>query len=289
MKHGYESFEAAIQHLTFEKMNCFFQHKTNRNVITPDTRTQSGSFNNYAYLISDQCPWHIIMDTPDSRMEFSGPLPVQVIECLTAIRRWNPNVRLDCRVGNVCRFPTVAIKEALVNSIIHFDPSLMRDIHIDIDSDMISIRSPGPMVEKGPYDEILGVVRNPRLAHLMMCLGYATLKGKGTSTLRMCYGGSGVIPRITSNDNEFLVHIPSIQYKREASDKRTFDVHSYIYRKPGCSISELSSETMISPYELKKIIDDLESRGHVFMLGKGSKRMVFLTNPNNRNLEMIAS
>ena len=288
MDYDYEGTESLSQQLTFEQAKLIINQKARRDIALLDIRTAAGTYNNYALLISDQCPWHIILDSPMEYIEFSGPLPIQMMDCIERIRTLNPTVDVSYRVGKFKRFPSIAIKEAIVNSIIHFDPSTMKDIHIVMDHNMICIRSPGSMSNNRAYSESSTSARNNRLAHLMMHMGYASLKGKGTTSMKLCYDGTGSIPRIKNTDEEFQVFIPSIDSKSISPSKRESDVHAYILRRPGCQISELSAETMISVYELKKILDKLEMEGLIFSLGVGSKKMHFLTNPSEHSLRVAS-
>jgi predicted HTH transcriptional regulator len=58
-------------------------------------------------------------------------------------------------------YPLDAMRESLINSIIHRDYSVMgSEVHIDIYDDRIEITSPGGMYDSRPIQELIWCSRN---------------------------------------------------------------------------------------------------------------------------------
>ena len=174
----------------------------------------------------------------------------------------------------------IAVKEGLVNALIHFDPSEGRDIIIQVRDDNLIISSPGSMNlgEGRSYPQ--NIARNPKLAEFMKKIGCANLKGRGTGIMRFSYKGTGLVPVIREHGSQFQVVLPSIEPGRIEPQSKVADIFISIKKRPGLSVSELSSETRMSSYELRKILSTMEADGHLFTLGLGSNKMIFLCDPN---------
>lgn len=280
MMHNFENMQSDRQELTFKDLDPVIVSKVSRNIALIGTRTSEGRYNNYAYLISDQCPWHITLAARGNVRTFRGPLPRQMNDCMEAISMFNQTVPVDNRAGMFKQFPVIAIRESLVNALIHFDPSLKTDINVVMRDDRVVITSPGNMVP---------VTRNQRMGEFMRTMGYASLRGNGATKIRESYDGTGVVPMIKNDKCQFQVILPSIESETVCPHVDASIIVKCLIGRPGMSVSELSSKTLLTRYELQKMLRDLEDKGHLFTLGSGSSKMVFLSDPQGRGLLGSAS
>ena len=110
------------------------------------------------------------------------------------------------------KYPTIAIKEVLVNAIIHRDYSLSDDIHIIIYDNRIEIKSPGRLpgyiTVDNIYDERYS--RNPNIVRLLHKLPNPPNHdiGEGLNTVKNELHQVGLIePEIKETDNAVVVII----------------------------------------------------------------------------------
>jgi ATP-dependent DNA helicase RecG len=117
------------------------------------------------------------------------------------------------------KYPTVAIKEVIVNAIIHRDYSLNDDIHVIIYDDRIEIKSPGRLpgfvTKDNIYDERYS--RNPNIVRMLHNLPDPPNHdiGEGLNTVRNELQQVGLVPPlIDETENSVVV---TIQHTRIAS------------------------------------------------------------------------
>ncbi len=278
----FECLESPVQELTFKKIGPHIEKRTNNHPYMLGSRTDSGLHNNYAYMISDQCPWHITLESRTKRISFTGPMPVQIDSCLLAVSDLNPSISAFNRAVLCRRFPSIAIREALINAVIHFDASRFEDITVELKEDLIVISSPGTLYDRSRPAYMSGP-RNMNMGILLRAINYAKLNGSGINNIKASYRFSGKAPCFKEIDGRFTVFLPALNLKGDSSFSNKNRVCKELSNRPGINIMELSSETMLSIHELKKVLSLMESDGTVFTLGIGAKRMVFLTDPTNRD------
>lgn len=278
----YESFEdepSAIQELTFESIDRFVGEKLKVGAHISGFITDRGIFDNYACFMSDQCPWHIVLEADECQMSFIGPLPVQLECCYSFIRDLCPYLNRIASAGLYRRFPTPAILESLVNAVIHFDAREGRTIHVSVSDSVMEVVSPGGMASsEGQNDMTLASPRNRRMAEFLSSIKYATLRGKGLARIRRCYLNTGMIPAVTVSDDRFCIRLPSVEHPLKHPDC-TERVVCYLRERPGSTMERISTDLMLSIFTLKKVMAVLEDDGRAFELGRGADRKAFLTDP----------
>jgi ATP-dependent DNA helicase RecG len=126
------------------------------------------------------------------------------------------------------KYPVIAIKEIIVNAIIHRDYSLNDDIHIIIYDDRIEIKSPGKLpgyiTSKNIYDERFS--RNPVIVRLLHKLPNPPNHdiGEGLDTAKNQLHQVGLVPpEIEDKNNAVIV---TIRHTRIASlEKILFGIY----------------------------------------------------------------
>ncbi len=118
------------------------------------------------------------------------PIYLAAEECIAFIKK---NIALGSTIGEVYRknrweYPLEAIREAVINAIIHRDYSLVgNDIKIAIFDDMLEITSPGPLPDTMSLED-LGTgrsdIRNRVLAPIFKDMGLIEAWGTGMQKIR---------------------------------------------------------------------------------------------------------
>ncbi|MFO7606709.1 MAG: putative DNA binding domain-containing protein [Desulfurivibrionaceae bacterium] len=119
-----------------------------------------------------------------------GPIYGLIEPCMTFIKK---NIALSATIGEIYRkdrweYPLEAIREALVNAVIHRDYSLTgSDIKMAIYDDMLEITSPGSLPDTLPVEELgtgRSEIRNRVLAPIFKDLKLIEAWGSGIQKMR---------------------------------------------------------------------------------------------------------
>ncbi len=118
-----------------------------------------------------------------------------------------------------------AIREALLDAIVHHDCSYSGSILISIFDDHIEFVSLSRLPEGIAYSDLMlgiSVLRNDRLAHVFYLLRLIEAFGTGIPRIPECYHGREAQPAIEVSDNPFKVTLPNTDFRREvpAEDDR---------------------------------------------------------------------
>jgi|GEM_PF-3931159 len=116
-------------------------------------------------------------------------------------------------------YPQEALREALVNAIIHRDYSVMgSEVHIDIYDDRIEIISPGGMYDNKPIQEldidfVPSTRRNPCVADIFQRIDYAERRGSGLKKIRRGYNSAfDRQPKFSSTEFWFKTVLFNLNY-----------------------------------------------------------------------------
>lgn len=182
-----------------------------------------GLYTNLALLLSDQCPYTIkaaIFQGTDNavfreRQEFAGSLLKQLNEAYKFLNFYNKTkatfsgvMRTDTR-----DYPEDALREALLNSIIHRDYLFSGSNIINMFDDHIEINSLGGLFSGLSMDAImLGVSqsRNPNLATVFYRLKLVESYGTGIRKIKQLYSSNVNKPEFKTAEGAFSVILPNI-------------------------------------------------------------------------------
>lgn len=239
LKENHDSFEDEIsssQNLHFEFIKKIFNEKNINfdkskykilNFINDDNY-----FTNLALLLSDECPFSIkcaIFEGNDKitfkdRKEFTGSLIKQLEECLEYLNLVN---RISGKIINYKRidirdYPEYAIRETILNAIIHRNYNFSGSILISIFDNRIEVTSLGGLVSGISLDDIItsGVSqpRNKNLANIFYRLNYVESYGTGIGRMFNIYNQYNLKPSFSATDNAFKVTLPNINYRKENNE-----------------------------------------------------------------------
>ena len=225
-----ESTRSLKQELTFESAERAFREE-NIQFGAEQKRTlrlvgEDGAFSNLALLLSDQCVHTVRLAVFEGdakrvfkdRAEFSGSLLKQLDEIYEYLDRINrtraefPGLkRVDTR-----DYPPEALREALLNAIVHRDYSYSASTLVSVFDDRIEFVSLGGLPKGIGYgDMMLGVsvLRNSRLAEVFYRLRLIEAFGTGVPKIMECYRGYEVQPKIELSDNAFKITLPNVNFR----------------------------------------------------------------------------
>ena len=233
---SYEAARSINQQLTFEYCSAFFK-KRGLTLGAQQMRTlhligEDGTFTNLAFLLSAQCTHTIKLAVFEGskksvfkdRTELSGSLLEQLETAFDYIGRYNRTRaefqgldRLDSR-----DYPAVAVREALLNAVVHRDYSFSGPTLISIFDDRIEFVSIGGLVKGMSLDDIMlgvSVLRNQNLANIFYRLRLIEAYGTGILKIHESYGDSAVKPSIEATGNAFKIILPNLNYEKENRNK----------------------------------------------------------------------
>ncbi len=236
---NYEDMRSLEQNLTFERASEEFA-KRNIEFGEPQMRTlgimaADGQYTNLGLILSDQCP-HIIKAATfagkdqlnfQNRYEFTGSLLKQIDDAYRFLDMCNETratfdglFRKDHR-----SYPETAIRESLLNAVVHRDYAFSAPTLISVYYDRCEIVSVGGLVSGISIDDVmmgLSVCRNHKLAEVFYRLKLIEAYGTGMQKIHSAYLEHGTTPHIDVTSGAFKIMLPNLntQTKTEKSTER---------------------------------------------------------------------
>lgn len=224
---SFETNRSLLQELRFsslekemERRNLEFTEVQMKNL---GILTSDDLYTNMGLLVSDECKHSIkfaVFQGTDKlvfkdRKEFTGSLFNQLIDAYKTIDFYNGTratfqdlLRIDER-----DYPEDAIREALLNAIVHRDYTFSGSTFINLYSDRLEIISLGGLVSGLSLEAaMLGASqpRNEKLASLFYRMKLIEAYGTGISKIMSCYKGLQVQPKFENVEGAFRVTLPNI-------------------------------------------------------------------------------
>lgn len=222
----FDKMRSINQELTFDYAEKTFQtsqvafdavHKRTLGLIDVD-----GYYTNAALLLSDQCG-HIIRcavyegtgkNQFKTRKEFSGSILKQMDDAYSFLSL-NNNLRATfdgLRRIDHADYPEEAMREALVNAVVHRDYDYSGSIIINIYDDRMEFISLGGLVKGLTLADIRGGVSQPRnavIANVFYRLELIESYGTGIQKILESYAGCGTEPKFALAPASFVATLPN--------------------------------------------------------------------------------
>ena len=217
---SYEEARSLIQELTFnEAKQIPFGEAQKRSL---GLIGEDGTYTNLALLLSDQCTHTVKIAVFEGeqktifkdRREFCGSLLKQLNDVYQFIDQFNHThahteglYRVDKRA-----YPTEAIREALLNAIVHREYSFSASTLISIFDNRIEFVSIGGLARGISQSDILlgiSIARNKKLADVFYRLHLIEAYGTGMPKIIEAYREYGLEPHIEISDNAFKITLPN--------------------------------------------------------------------------------
>ena len=230
----FEAMRCLDQELTFDATEKEFELRSvefgPQQMRTLKLVDNDGLYSNLALLLSDQNPYTVKVAVFQGtnqmifkdRREFSGSLLRQMNDVFEYVDLHNLTratieklMRIDVR-----NYPVVAVREALLNLLVHRDYSFSASASIIIYDDRIEFVSIGGLLPEIELEDVLAGIsacRNQNLANLFYRLHLIEAYGTGLSKIIESYDGVPEKPVISTTKNSFKVVLPNVNAKYETS------------------------------------------------------------------------
>ncbi len=239
----FEEMRSLEQNLTFEKTKKEF---ADRNIKFGQTQmktlgimTQDGVYTNLGLLLSDQCV-HTIkaavfegtnQNQFKDRKEFTGSLFQQMDDVYDFIDFRNQTHSSFDKLRRIDRrdYPEAAVREALLNLLVHREYSFRASTFISIYTDRIEFTSIGGLVNGVTLKDVtmgISVCRNVKLANVFYRLELIEAYGTGIPKIMDAYEGTEMIPQIETSDNAFKIILPNLNAKTKQKEPDNTDSES---------------------------------------------------------------
>lgn len=225
----FEEARSLNQNLKFTQTERFFQNKeiafSEIQKRTLGLIGEDNTYTNLGLILSDECPYTIkiavfegtVKAVFKDRYEFQGSMLRQLEDAYNFIDRYNRTRaefkglnRIDTR-----DYPPEAIREALLNAIVHRDYAFSSSILINIFDDRMEFISVGGLVKGISYNDIMlgiSITRNKKLADIFYRLKLIEAYGTGIMKINSSYANYLRKPVIEVSDNAFKITLPNMNY-----------------------------------------------------------------------------
>jgi len=241
-------------------------------------------YTNLGLLLSDQCVHTVklavfqgtVKALFKNRHEFTGSLIKQLNDIYEYIDRYN-SIRSE--ISGLHRkdthdYPVEAVREALLNALVHRDYSFSDSTLISIFDDRIEFVSIGGLVKGISFEDMMlgvSIARNRNLANIFYRLTLIEAYGTGVPKIIQNYENSSAKPQIEVTDNAFKITLPNTNTAiekdmltaNELAVLALFKDRNHIVRKDVESV--LSGSQALASRTLKSLVD----KGEMRVVGQG--------------------
>ena len=288
----YEAARSLNQELTFQDAERFFaeehipfgqEQKRTMGLVSED-----GVFTNLGLFLSDQCTHTAKLAVFQGssktvfkdRAEFSGSLFRQMEDIYAYIDRFNriraefPGLkRVDTR-----DYPPEAVREAMINAIVHRDYSYSASTFISIFDDRIEFVTLGGLPKGIAMSDVMmggSVPRNCRLANIFYRLHLVEAFGTGMLKIKECYTDYACQPAVEVSENAFKITLPNVNFEAETTSRENSlsekeqRILEFISAKQPVSRAEIEAASGLSQSVTVRTLKKLLELGLIQKRGKG--------------------
>lgn len=290
----YEDTRSLNQNLTFIQAE---QEFSNAGISFGESQKKSlgiigrdGCYTNLGLLLSDQCEHKIKFAVYEGtqkqifkdRHEFSGSLFRQFEDLTRMIDSYNrlSSPKLDgMKRVDQRDYPVQAIREALLNALIHREYGLGGYTLISMFDDRMEIVSLGGLIRGVEMSDIMmGVsyLRNKRLAEIFYRLQLIEAYGTGIDKIKESYKGQAKHPIFESSPNAFKIVLPKMGAKAMIKDGREDEVIALIKQKGEIVRNDVEELLNVSPATATRLLTKMVENGQIKRSGSARNIKYFL-------------
>lgn len=290
---SFENNVSNIQDLHFEYLKNIFK---NHNIEIDDNKFKAlnivnlnNEYTNLGLLLSDECPYSIkcaIFNGTNKlefrdRKEFTGSVLKQVNDTFEYLDLYNKTKgkivgleRIDTK-----DYPEYALRESLLNAVIHRDYNFTGSILVSLFDDHFEITSLGGLVKGISIEDLYNGVsesRNPNLANIFYRLKYVESFGTGIGRIIESYKEYDKEPLILNTENTFKVTLYNVNYIKENNIKTlptnlTQEEQITFYLKKNGKINRLIVESLldVSKTRANDILNKMINNNILIQTGTG--------------------
>ena len=282
------TFKSAAE--TFAKHNIpFSEDKYNALGII---NISDNLFTNLGLIVSDQCSHTIkaaVFDDEDNtsfidHREFGGSVFSQIENAFEYIMLNNKTKSVFSGIDriDISDYPEAAIREALLNAVVHRDYGFSGSIIVNINSKSIDIISIGGLVPGLAEEDIMNGISQPRnrkLAEMFHRLKYIESYGTGIRKILSLYSDSAVKPAIIVTPNSFRISLPNRNYgtaEKIVLPKQYQAVIDYLNEYGSMTVEELQELLNIKRTRAYNLYKKRESEKYIKVSGRGAEKTITL-------------
>lgn len=281
--------------LTFQQAASFFQQ---HGITLSDSeyksfgmvQTENNVYTNLTLLLSDQCRHTVyiaVFEGQDNtrckeRKKFGGSVFKQLEDSFSYLMLCNRNPAELKGLHRVEHpdYPEEALREALLNALVHRDYSFSGSIIINVNDKEMEFISIGGLLPGLSTDDILSGIsqpRNQKLAEVFHRLHLIESYGTGIRRIYSLYNSSPVSPRIEVTPNTFKIVLPNLNTntaERSANPQEQL-ILDYISEHGSVSDSEVQKLLHIKPTRTYAIMKSMREKGLVTQSGRGNEKRYY--------------
>ena len=272
---SFEEMRSINQALSFDALKQEFKtrkiHFTQAQMQTLHIQSTDKLYTNLGLLLSDQCPYSIKVAVFEGnaqnifkdRREFSGSLMQQfhdVYDYIDFHNQVHASFHKLLRIDNR-DYPEVAVREALLNSLIHRDYSFHADTLISIYPHCMEFVTLGGLptgLELADIKLGISVCRNPHLADVFYRLQLIETYGTGIKKIMDSYYGKWKQPSIICSNNAFKIVLPNTNAGQIVKEDSVY----YSVDSSSVASSSVASSAMLPSAE-EKILQVLSTQKEI--------------------------
>lgn len=270
----FESMRSIEQELTFTSAAAAFERygvdfSEEKYLALGMIHKNDGLFTNLALLMSDQCQHSIKVAVfgddenttfKDSR-EFKGSIFKQINETFRYIMLSNRTSSVFKGLERIDKseYPEAALREALLNSVVHRDYSYSGSIIININDKQMEFVSIGGLLPGLTADDIRSGISQPRnknLAEVFHRLKLIEAYGTGIRRIYKLYENCSVQPRIEVTHNTFKMILPNMSVAEPLAAK------TYLTPQKEHILDFISKNGQITEAEIMKLLGVKRTRAY---------------------------
>lgn len=272
----------------FKKYNVEFSAEKYRVLGMIDS--SDSLYTNLALLISDQCmhTTKVAVFANDTNTEFrdskefTGSVFEQLENTFDYLMLCNKTMATFKGLERVERsdYPQEAIREALLNAIVHRDYSFSGSIIINVNDNEMEFISIGGLVSGLSPDDIRSGIsqpRNKKLAEVFHRLHLIESYGTGIRRIYSLYNNCAIQPRIEVTANTFKIVLPNmnsndVKETVAAVTHQMQTVLDFIEENGEISDSEVQELLQIKNTRAYTLMKKMEKEGLIVIVGRGSRK-----------------
>ena len=293
----FEVMRSLNQDLTFHAASDEFKARDilfgESQMITLGILTAEKLYTNLGLLLSDQCVHTIkaasFEGTTKSvfkdRREFNGSLLQQMNDAYNFIEVYNKTRAEFLKLRRIDRrdYPEEAVREALLNSLVHREYAFSGSTLINIFEDRIEFVSLGGLVNGLTANDILFGIsqcRNEKLAAVFYRLKLIEAYGTGIQKIMDSYKDCIVKPKIDLSDNAFKIVLPNQNMVIPTQDVNDNErvILDLVFRKNVISRKDVEEVLAISQSMAGRIIKQLVDKAVLVSVGSGRNKKYMRAN-----------
>lgn len=299
----YEAERSLEQELTFNAaQKAFAEHKTPFNNDKYKSlgicRLNDGLYTNLGRIISDKCEYTtkvaVFADEANTvfkaHREFGGSVFTQIDDTFSYLMLCNQNKSEFSGVTRIDKwdYPEEAIREALLNAVVHRDYSFSGSIIINVNENSMEFISLGGLLQGLSPEDIKNGISQPRnhnLAEVFHRLNYIESYGTGIRRIYSLYADCAVQPKIDVTSNSFKITLPNMNKNGSvaaATEKVTVTpqmqtVLDYLHEHGEMTENELMELLEIKKTRAFTLSKQMENIGLIVITGRGAEKKILLT------------